>query len=321
MSQLKILRAYAKMDDASITSKLPPTVYFSHTLQTLTVFDAFPKALFHFLVLPRLIPVPVPVPAAVTASPSAAADSVEEEEEEGGRGSRSRRQGESRRSVVDNDDKSAAEEAEALTNLRTLLHRCGAAAANVDVATDKNARAERTLRALSDEATRLQSEIEREMLARYGFTWTIWAGFHAVPSMEHLHLHVISSDLVAPALKTKRHYNSFSPRTGFFIPLAKVIRACFDDDNQHQLAKIAHVAPEEHEPRLKDALVCFRCSETAKNMPALKKHLQEEFDALRKREVGKLKRKRETEPETASGSHRTRTTARTKGEEGDVQKT
>lgn len=30
-------------------------------------------------------------------------------------------------------------------------------------------------------------------------------------------------------------------------------------------------------------------------MPVLKKHLQEEFDALRKREVGKRKRKPETD--------------------------
>jgi hypothetical protein len=57
------------------------------------------------------------------------------------------------------------------------------------------------------------------------------------------------------------------------------------------------LAPEKYEPRLKDALVCFHCGcgETAKNMPALKKHLQDEFDALRKREVGKSKRKREAE--------------------------
>ena len=45
----------------------------------------------------------------------------------------------------------------------------------------------------------------------------------------HLHLHVISSDLVASALKTKRHYNSFSPRTGFLIPLVEV-RSWFADD-------------------------------------------------------------------------------------------
>ena len=45
----------------------------------------------------------------------------------------------------------------------------------------------------------------------------------------HVHLHVISSDLTASALKTKRHYNSFSPRVGFFIPLSKV-RSWFDVD-------------------------------------------------------------------------------------------
>jgi len=48
---------------------------------------------------------------------------------------------------------------------------------------------------------------------------------------------------------------------------------------------ITSLAPKKYEPHLKDALVCFRCGETAKNMPALKNHLQEEFDALRKREI------------------------------------
>jgi len=55
----------------------------------------------------------------------------------------------------------------------------------------------------------------------------------------HLHLHVISSDLTTEALKTKRHYNSFSPRVGFFVPLAEV-RPWFENDNgddaaDHQL--------------------------------------------------------------------------------------
>jgi len=55
LSQLKVLRSYAKLDDTSIAAKkLPPTVYFSHTSHTLTIFDAYPKALFHFLILPRL---------------------------------------------------------------------------------------------------------------------------------------------------------------------------------------------------------------------------------------------------------------------------
>ena len=48
---------------------------------------------------------------------------------------------------------------------------------------------------------------------------------------------------------------------------------------------VASLAPQKHEPRLKDPLVCFRCGEETKNMPALKNHLQKEFDALRKRET------------------------------------
>jgi hypothetical protein len=52
-AQLKVLRTYAKLPDPTITTTLPPTVYFSHTQHTLTIFDAYPKALFHFLVLPR----------------------------------------------------------------------------------------------------------------------------------------------------------------------------------------------------------------------------------------------------------------------------
>lgn len=45
---------------------------------------------------------------------------------------------------------------------------------------------------------------------------TLRAGFHAVPSMQRLHMHVISSDMVSPCLKTKVHWNSFTTR--FFIP-------------------------------------------------------------------------------------------------------
>ena len=167
LPQLKILRAYAKLDDASIAAgTLPPTVYFSHTRHTLTVFDAYPKALFHFLVLPRIAR---RVPATTT-DPSGGDGDGDGDGDGGGR------------EVV------VMEDAEDLTSLRTLLQRAatasssGAADAHADA--DARARAEGTLRVLADEAGRVQSEIEREMLAHYGFTWPIWVGFHAVPSME-----------------------------------------------------------------------------------------------------------------------------------------
>lgn len=163
LPQLKILRAYAKLDDASIAAgTLPPTVYFSHTRHTLTVFDAYPKALFHFLVLPR-----------IARHVSAASRSGGDGDGDGDGGGRE---------VV------VMEDAEDLTSLRTLLQRAATASSSSTAGThahaDARARAEGTLRVLADEAGRVQSEIEREMLAHYGFTWPIWVGFHAVPSME-----------------------------------------------------------------------------------------------------------------------------------------
>ena len=74
-----------------------------------------------------------------------------------------------------------------LMSLRTLLQRAVASRSTLGADredADARARAEGTLRVLADEAARLRGEIEREMRAHYGFTWPIWAGFHAVPSME-----------------------------------------------------------------------------------------------------------------------------------------
>lgn len=49
MSNLAILRKYA----VKLPSDLPPSVLFGHSAQTLTIYDAFPKSIFHFLILPR----------------------------------------------------------------------------------------------------------------------------------------------------------------------------------------------------------------------------------------------------------------------------
>lgn len=46
--------------------------------------------------------------------------------------------------------------------------------------------------------------------------YNLTAGFHAVPSMHRLHMHIISTDMISPCLKTKIHWNSFN--TEFFRP-------------------------------------------------------------------------------------------------------
>ena len=46
-----ILRRYAQTANPA---KLSPSTLFTHTDRTITIFDGYPKAIFHFLVLPRI---------------------------------------------------------------------------------------------------------------------------------------------------------------------------------------------------------------------------------------------------------------------------
>lgn len=50
MSALTILRGYAQRADPAT---LPLSILFEHTAKSLTIFDAYPKSHFHFLILPR----------------------------------------------------------------------------------------------------------------------------------------------------------------------------------------------------------------------------------------------------------------------------
>jgi aprataxin len=49
---------------------------------------------------------------------------------------------------------------------------------------------------------------------------TLKMGFHAIPSMKQLHMHVISTDYMGRGLKKKHHYNSFV--TDFFLDVDAV---------------------------------------------------------------------------------------------------
>ncbi|KAG8970832.1 hypothetical protein FRC03_000049 [Tulasnella sp. 419] len=48
---LRILQDYASTEDPSSIS---PSVRLRHTATTLTIFDKYPKASYHFLILPRI---------------------------------------------------------------------------------------------------------------------------------------------------------------------------------------------------------------------------------------------------------------------------
>lgn len=114
---LTLLRSYATKSDPTT---LPSSILFSYTPTFLTIFDCFPKSIFHFLILPR------PAPSVNVFS---------------------------------------------LATLRVLL--------------SNKTRAREVIFGLKDETEILKKKIEGEMMERYGFVWEIWAGFHAVPSMEY----------------------------------------------------------------------------------------------------------------------------------------
>ncbi|KAG8807915.1 hypothetical protein FRC17_004206 [Serendipita sp. 399] len=159
------------------------------------------------------------------------------------------------------------------------------------------ARAKETILGLRRDSEQVIEDIEDEMIRLYGFKWKvlipspfIWTGFHAAPSMDHLHMHIISSDLVSPSLKNKKHYNSFHPKLGFFLHLDDVLEWFDGDESYYQ--SMSRLPSSKYEPLLKEDLKCWRCYASQKNIPTLKDHLQFEWDRERERAMLHQKRKR-----------------------------
>ncbi|XP_004065926.1 aprataxin isoform X1 [Oryzias latipes] len=89
-------------------------------------------------------------------------------------------------------------------------------------------------------------------------------GYHAIPSMSHIHLHVISQDFDSPCLKNKKHWNSFT--TDYFIDSENVIQ---------MLEKDGSVSVKDGTSELlKLPLQCHVCHKECPTIPALKEHLK-----------------------------------------------
>ncbi|CAG8054565.1 unnamed protein product [Penicillium olsonii] len=90
-------------------------------------------------------------------------------------------------------------------------------------------------------------------------------GVHAVPSMNHLHVHVLSVDRYSARLKHRKHYNSFS--TPFFVPIDDFPLA--PDDERRRPTETGY---------LKRDFVCWRCGKVfGSRFAELKQHLEQEF--------------------------------------------
>lgn len=94
----------------------------------------------------------------------------------------------------------------------------------------------------------------------------VQVGIHTVPSMNNLHIHVITKDFNSPRLKNKKHYNSFN--TDFFVPWDRLPLEHAPIDSKSIEKKY-----------LKDSdLICCYCDRNFTNKCAnLKRHLAEEF--------------------------------------------
>ena len=110
----------------------------------------------------------------------------------------------------------------------------------------------------------MQDIAQQEIISKYPDA-KFKSGFHAIPSLRPLHLHVLSHDLCGQSLKTKHHYNSFT--TAFFVPLEHVLdklkqgqRLTRQNDFYNNLAR--------------QPLQCHRCDSAQPNMPKLRAHLQ-----------------------------------------------
>lgn len=93
------------------------------------------------------------------------------------------------------------------------------------------------------------------------------SGFHALPSLPMLHLHVLSMDLESVCVKNKKHYNSFA--TFFFLTSSRVIA----DLEQHGRVTINQDVARLRQMEEQD-MKCLWCGTSLANIPAMKAHVR-----------------------------------------------
>ena len=94
-------------------------------------------------------------------------------------------------------------------------------------------------------------------------------GFHSIPSMRHLHLHVISRDFNSVCLKKKKHWNSFT--TAFWLDVDWVLQQL---DSKQRATEYLDYSIDEKEALEKGNMKCPKCGAALSNIPAVKEHVQ-----------------------------------------------
>eukprot|EP00758_Cryptobia_borreli_P013530 Tbor_TRINITY_DN5844_c1_g1::TRINITY_DN5844_c1_g1_i1::g.6771::m.6771/K10863/APTX; aprataxin len=91
-------------------------------------------------------------------------------------------------------------------------------------------------------------------------------GFHALPSLPMLHMHLISLDLESERLKTKHHYNSFASH--HFLLADRVI-----SDLEANGEVTINQDVDRYNEMLNGPMHCLWCREPLKGVPSMKSHV------------------------------------------------
>lgn len=89
-------------------------------------------------------------------------------------------------------------------------------------------------------------------------------GYHAVPSLRRLHMHVISQDFDSPRMRTRHHWNTFN--TEYFIDSTKLITT-LESSGRIEIEKSFY------EEQLDLPMKCNQCQKRYDDMDRLKGHL------------------------------------------------
>lgn len=107
-----------------------------------------------------------------------------------------------------------------------------------------------------------------------GRDWTkeLRVGVHANPSMNHLHIHIVSADMHSECVRHRKHYQSFA--TEFLVRMGEFPLEEGEIRGRREGAR---------ECLNERGMRCWRCGrEFGNKFKKLKEHLEEEFEAWRR---------------------------------------
>ncbi|CAD6887571.1 unnamed protein product [Tilletia caries] len=238
-----------------VTANVPEgTRLVMHDEHTITIQDKWPKSTFHLLVLPR-IPFPIQK------------GKDEGKDQDRGKDKESPPQlSLARGKLLSGTSSGNTVPASHVQDLSTLLASPYAS----QILAALRAASERAVQWVHEQMLELPLPGSGQQKCKT--TWTVERAFHAIPSMQTVHLHVYSHDLVSPALKNAKHYNSFRPGHGFALPLSEI-------EALVEQGKKALPEPSSFYAELLKAPLLGRDGQRYRNIPQLKVHLEEYWRA------------------------------------------